>query len=147
MTTRPMRAMLPMTSPKPNRADLMPITITGYPLSGEVTISDPRPDTDLHGTGWLLDVEQVTHLLDAWKHAPAGDSDVVREWVYYDHGLFVTVLSLDGEISVSSWEAADGTNGADLYSTVAMPFDFTIRPTPPRKPDERFRLTDTDPTP
>ena len=125
----------------------MAITIIGYPLRGEVTIRDPRPDIDVHGAGWLLDVEQVVHLLDAWKHSPGGDSDVVREWVYYDVGLFVTVLYLDCEISVSSWEAATGSDGTDLYSTVTMPFDFTVRPTRPHEPAERFRLTDTDPTP
>lgn len=134
-------------APTARAPSVMAIRIEGYPMPGQVTIAHPQTDTSIHGTGWLLDVDQVRHLLDAWKHAPAGDSDVRREWVYYDHGLFVTALYLGGELSISSWEAADGSDGNDRYSTVTMPFEFTVRPVHPTTPRERFRLTDTDPHP
>jgi len=125
----------------------MPLSISGHPLRRTVRIDHPRPDTAIEGTFWLLDVEQVARLLDAWKSAPGGDSDVRREWAYYDYGLFVCVLLIDGEIVMSSWEVATGSDGTDLYSTASMPFDFTITEEPDRPPAERFRRTDTDPTP
>lgn len=125
----------------------MPIEVSGYPLPGKVTIRNPRPETDDERTGWLLDVEQAVHLLDAWKHAPGGDTDVCREWVHYDVGLFVTVLYLDGEISISSWELYADNDGTVWYPTMTMPFNFIVTERPDRPPAERFRLTDTDPNP
>lgn len=114
----------------------MQITISGYPLPGTVTISNARPDEHIHGEGWLLDLEQATHLLDAWQHAPTGHSDVARAWAYYEVGMIVTALHLDGEVTISGWESAIGSDGADLYSTVNMPFDFDIRPTGADTPPE-----------
>ncbi|QLQ09897.1 MAG: hypothetical protein HZY75_05305 [Nocardioidaceae bacterium] len=122
----------------------MALSISGYPLCAAVPIAHPRPDTEIHGTGWLLDVEQASHLLHAWKHAPGGNSSVLREWAYYDRGLFVTVLLVDGEISISSWEAATRSDDTDLYSTLSMPFDFTITDEPERPDAERFHRVDTD---
>ena len=117
----------------------MQIAITGYPIPGSVTIANARPDESIHGEGWLLDPEQVTHLLDAWKHAPTGNTDVRRDWAYYEIGMFVTVLHMDEEISISGWESAIGSDGDDLYSTVTMPFDFDIHPSGPDAQPEGFR--------
>ena len=100
------------------------ITVSGYPLAGPVTIDHAQPDTDIHGTGWLLSISQAVAILDAWKHAPRGDSDVVREWCYSAAGLFVTALCIDGEVALSIWESATGSDGTDRYATATMPFDF-----------------------
>ncbi|GAA4660410.1 hypothetical protein [Arthrobacter cryoconiti] len=35
---------------------------------------------------------------------------------------------MDGTTNISGWEAADGSDGSDTYSTENMPFDFTITP-------------------
>lgn len=101
------------------------ISITGHPLPAPVTIHNAEPDKTIHGDGWLLTVTQAARLLDAWKNAPTGnDSDLIREWVYCESGVFVTALCMDGEVGLSVWESATGTDGDDIYSTVTMPFDF-----------------------
>ncbi len=100
------------------------ITVTGYPLAEPVTIEQAQPDTEIHGPGWLLSISQAVAILDAWKHAPRGDSDVVREWRYSAAGLFVTALYIDGDVVLSLWESATGSDGTDLYATATMPFDF-----------------------
>ncbi|GAB2564100.1 hypothetical protein [Leucobacter ruminantium] len=100
------------------------ITVSGYPLVKPVTIEYAYPDTENHGTGWLLSISQAVAILDAWKHAPRGDSDVVREWCYSAAGLFVTALYIDGDVVLSLWESAAGSDGTDRYATATMPFDF-----------------------
>ncbi|MFC4244996.1 hypothetical protein ACFOYW_16630 [Gryllotalpicola reticulitermitis] len=104
------------------------ITVTGYPLPEPVIIPAVQPDETIQGDGYLLTPAQTRQLLDVWKDAP-GEPDVVREWIYSEAGLFVTALHLDEEITLSIWEAAIGSDGADLYSTTAMPFDFNVEET------------------
>jgi hypothetical protein len=102
------------------------ITITGCPLPEPVTIPAAQPDETIHGDGYLLTPTQTRQLLSAWKDAP-GESDVGREWIYAEAGLFVTALHLGEEITLSIWEAAIGSDGTDLYSTTTMPFDFNVQ--------------------
>ena len=102
------------------------IIVTGYPLPAPVTFHDTQPDHAIHGEGWLLGVGDAMRLLEAWKDAP-GESDVTRDWMYSGCGVLVTALYFDGEMSLSVWESAIGSDGADLYSTVTMPFDFEVQ--------------------
>lgn len=103
------------------------ISITGRPLPAPVTVDNVERDDTIHGDGWLLTAPQAARLLDAWKTAPTGnDTDVIREWVYSESGVFLTALCMDGEVSLSVWESATGSDGDDIYSTLIMPFDFHI---------------------
>lgn len=110
----------------------MKITISGYPLPAPLTL-DAEADEHLIGEGWLLSRDDTERLIDAWCEAPtdpapSGEDDVRRSWSYCELGLFITVLYLDGELSIEHWESADGSEGTDIYSTTMMPFDFTITP-------------------
>ncbi|MGO1506710.1 MAG: hypothetical protein ACTHW5_01545 [Microbacterium sp.] len=110
----------------------MKITISGYPLPAPVTL-DADIDDHIFGSGWLLAHDDAQKLIEAWCDAPTdlspdGNDDVRRTWSYSELGLFVTVLSLDGELSIDHWESAEGSEGYDIYSTTTMPFDFTIHP-------------------
>lgn len=110
----------------------MQITISGYPLPAPITLT-AEPDDYIIGDGFLLDHDETQRLIEAWcdaptEPAPNGEDDVRRTWSYSELGLFVTVLYLDGELSIDHWESAIGSEGTDLYSTTQMPFDFTIHP-------------------
>lgn len=110
----------------------MQITISGYPLITALTLA-AEPDDYLIGDGFLIDHDDAQRLIEAWCNAPTdpapnGDDDVCRSWSYSELGLFITVLYLDGELSIDHWESADGSEGSGVYSTTTMPFDFTITP-------------------
>lgn len=108
----------------------MQIKISGYPLTAPITL---RAEKDEHiiGEGFLLDIDETCRLIEAWcdaptHPAPGGEEDVHRSWSYSELGLFVTVLYMDGELTMDHWESATGSDGTDLYSTTQMPFDFTV---------------------
>lgn len=108
----------------------MQITISGYPLPAPITLT-AEADDYIVGEGFLLDHDETQRLIEAWCDAPSdlapnGADDVRRTWSYSELGLFVTVLYLDGELSIDHWESAIGSEGTDLNSTTQMPFDFTI---------------------
>lgn len=110
----------------------MQITISGYPLPVPITLTAEK-DGHIIGEGFLLDHDETQRLIEAWCDAPTafapnGEDDVRRTWSYSELGLFITVLHLDGELSIDHWESAIGSEGTDLYSTTQMPFDFTVHP-------------------
>ena len=112
----------------------MQLTITGHPLPEPVVIDGAAADEGILGTGWLLTQPQAQRIVAAWAEAPpdlspTGEDDVRRAWHYSPLGLFVTALILDGELSLSEWESAFGSEGDDRYSTTQMPFDFDIATT------------------
>ncbi|MAP64363.1 MAG: hypothetical protein CMH34_11620 [Microbacterium sp.] len=112
----------------------MRLTITGYPLAEPVVIDGAEPDDTIFGTGWLIAQPQAEAVITAWADAPTGlapdgADDVRRAWHYSPLGVFVTALHLDGELGLSEWESAIGSEGDDRYSTTQMPFDFDIAAT------------------
>lgn len=102
------------------------ISIAGYPLATPVTLTNVARDCFIEDESWLLTRDQASILLNAWKEAPAADTDVIREWERFEIGLIATALTMDGTTNISGWEAADRSDGSDTYSTANMPFDFTI---------------------
>lgn len=108
----------------------MQIKISGYPLTEPLTL---RAEKDEHiiGEGFLLDIDETRRIIETWCNAPThpapnGEDDVRRSWSYSELGLFVTVLYMDGELTMEHWESASGSEGTDQYSTTQMPFDFTV---------------------
>lgn len=113
----------------------MRLTLTGYPLAEPVVIEGAEVDETIFGRGWLLTQTQVDAIVTAWADAPVdpapdGTEDVCRAWRYSPTGIFVTALYLDGELGLSEWESATGSEGEDRYSTTQMPFDFDIAALP-----------------
>lgn len=104
------------------------ITIAGHPLPTPVKIANVTRDGFLDDESWLLTKEQAAILLDAWKEAPTVGTDIIREWERFEIGLIATSLTMDGTTNISGWEAADGADGTDSYSTANMPFDFSVTP-------------------
>lgn len=102
------------------------ISIAGYPLPTPVTLTNVARDCFIDDESWLLTRNQASILLNAWKEAPAANTDVIREWERFEIGLIATALTMDGTTNIGGWEAADGSDGSDTYSTANMPFDFTI---------------------
>lgn len=103
------------------------IVITGFPYPSPVVIDDVS-ECDTHGSPhWGLTRGPAGQLLDAWTSARGGE-DVCRSFEIFEIGLIATALYLDGEINMSGWESATGSDGTDIYSTANMPFDFEIEP-------------------